>query len=64
MRAGLSTGAEAGAAAGEAGLKFFADLNKAGNFVPVSGKAAQPRAGLDPDHHPLGLPWRSPTATP
>src|SRR6476646_8756962 len=30
--AGLSTGAKAGADAGAAGLKFFADLNKAGNF--------------------------------
>jgi putative spermidine/putrescine transport system substrate-binding protein len=40
----------------EAGLKFFSDLNKSGNFVPVIGKAAQPRAGHDPDHHPLGLP--------
>src|SRR5690606_14809865 len=38
--AGLSKGAAAGAAAGNAGLEFFGELNKAGNFVPVIGKAA------------------------
>ena len=43
------------AQAGEAGLKFFADLNKAGNFVPVIGKAASAGAGFHADHHPLGL---------
>jgi putative spermidine/putrescine transport system substrate-binding protein len=44
MAAGMSTGAAPGKASGEAGLKFFADLNKAGNFVPVvalSGTIAQ-----------------------
>jgi putative spermidine/putrescine transport system substrate-binding protein len=46
--AGLSAGAAAGAAAGEAGLKFFADLNKAGNFVPVIGKAASLAQGSTP----------------
>ncbi|MEX0851730.1 MAG: ABC transporter substrate-binding protein [Bauldia sp.] len=46
--AGLSTGAPAGAAAGDAGLKFFADLNKAGNFVPVIGKAASIAQGSTP----------------
>jgi len=46
--AGLSAGAAAGAAAGEAGLKFFADLNKAGNFVPVIGKAAPLAQGSTP----------------
>jgi putative spermidine/putrescine transport system substrate-binding protein len=44
MAAGMATGAEAGKASGDAGLKFFADLNKKGNFVPVvalSGTIAQ-----------------------
>jgi putative spermidine/putrescine transport system substrate-binding protein len=34
--------------AAEAGLKFFADLNKAGNFVPVIGKAASVAQGATP----------------
>lgn len=46
--AGLSTGAAAGAPAGEAGLKFFADLNKAGNFVPVIGKSGTLAQGATP----------------
>jgi len=46
--AGLSAGAAAGAPAGEAGLKFFADLNKAGNFVPVIGKVASVAQGSTP----------------
>lgn len=46
--AGLSTGADAGAAAGEAGLKFFAELNAKGNFVPVIGKAASLAQGSTP----------------
>ena len=46
--AGLSSGAAAGAPAGEAGLKFFADLNKAGNFVPVIGKVASVAQGATP----------------
>ncbi len=46
--AGLATGAKAGADAGAAGLKFFADLNKAGNFVPVIGKAAPLAQGTTP----------------
>ena len=37
------------------GLKFFADLNKAGNFVPVIGKVGLAGPGRDADHHPLGL---------
>ena len=45
---GLATGGTAGASAGEAGLKFFADLNKAGNFVPVIGKAASLAQGSTP----------------
>lgn len=46
--AGLSAGAEAGQAAGEAGLKFFAELNKTGNFVPVIGKAGTLAQGATP----------------
>ena len=46
--AGISTGAKPGAEAGEAGLKFFADLNKAGNLVPVIGKAASLAQGSTP----------------
>jgi putative spermidine/putrescine transport system substrate-binding protein len=46
--AGLSAdkGDIAGAAA--AGLKFFADLNKEGNFVPVTGKSASLAQGTTP----------------
>ncbi len=46
--AGLASGAEGGAAAGEAGLKFFAELNAKGNFVPVIGKAASLAQGSTP----------------
>jgi putative spermidine/putrescine transport system substrate-binding protein len=46
--AGLASGAGAGAPAGEAGLKFFADLNAKGNFVPVIGKAASLAQGTTP----------------
>ena len=46
--AGMSSGAAPGAAAGEAGLKFFAELNKVGNFVPVIGKAAPLAQGSTP----------------
>ena len=46
--AGLSiTGGDA-SKAGAAGLKFFADLNKSGNFVPVIGKAASLAQGTTP----------------
>ena len=46
--AGLSAaGGNVGRAA-EAGLKFFADLNKAGNFVPVIGKVASLAQGATP----------------
>lgn len=38
--AGIATGEKDATKAGEAGLKFFADVNKAGNFVPVIGKSA------------------------
>jgi len=46
--AGLSRGAAAGQAAGEAGLEFFKELNAAGNFVPVIGKAATLAQGQTP----------------
>ncbi|MFC7703371.1 ABC transporter substrate-binding protein [Plastorhodobacter daqingensis] len=46
--AGLARGAEAGEAAGQAGLEFFAELNQAGNFVPVIGKAGTLAQGATP----------------
>ena len=46
--AGLASGATEPAKAAEAGLAFFADLNKAGNFVPVIGKAASVAQGTTP----------------
>jgi putative spermidine/putrescine transport system substrate-binding protein len=46
--AGLATGATDAKAAGEAGLAYFAELNKAGNFVPVIGKAASVAQGTTP----------------
>jgi putative spermidine/putrescine transport system substrate-binding protein len=48
MAAGMAQGAEPGQAAAEAGLKFFADLNAAGNFVPVIGKAGTLAQGTTP----------------
>ncbi len=46
--AGLSTGAKTAADAGTAGLNFFGQLNKAGNFVPAIGKAATLAQGATP----------------
>ena len=46
--AGLSAANGDATKAAEAGLKFFADLNKAGNFVPVIGKAAPLAQGTTP----------------
>ena len=46
--AGLASASGDATKAGEAGLKFFADLNKAGNFVPVIGKAASLAQGSTP----------------
>ena len=46
--AGLSAAKGNVAAAADAGLKFFADLNKRGNFVPVIGKAASLAQGATP----------------
>jgi putative spermidine/putrescine transport system substrate-binding protein len=46
--AGLSASKGNVAGAADAGLKFFADLNKRGNFVPVIGKAASLAQGATP----------------
>ena len=61
MAAGMARGAEPGQAAAEEGLKFFAELNKAGNFVPVTGRAGTLAQGTTPiiiawDYN--GLSWR------
>ena len=48
LAAGLASGAKSGKEAGEAGLKYFADLNKAGNFLPVIGKAGTLAQGATP----------------
>ena len=61
LAAGMATGAEPGAAAAQAGLEFFAELNAAGNFVPVIGKAGTLAQGTTPiviawDYN--GLAWR------
>jgi len=59
--AGLAAGEKDAAKAGEAGLKFFGEVNKAGNFVPVIGKSASLAQGSTPivvawDYN--GLSWR------
>ncbi len=46
--AGLASGATDAARAAEDGLKFYAELNKNGNFVPVIGKAASIAQGETP----------------
>ena len=46
--AGLSAAGGDAAKAAAAGLKFFSDLNKAGNFVPTIGKAAPLAQGATP----------------
>jgi putative spermidine/putrescine transport system substrate-binding protein len=48
MAAGMSMGAAPGADAAKAGLDYFAALNKAGNFVPVIGKAGTLAQGTTP----------------
>ena len=48
LSAGMARGAEPGTASGEKGLEFFAELNKAGNFVPVSGKSGTIAQGQTP----------------
>jgi putative spermidine/putrescine transport system substrate-binding protein len=61
MAAGIARGGEAGTGSGEAGLEFFKELNAAGNFVPVIGKAGTIAQGATPiviawDYN--GLAWR------
>ncbi|ACC69414.1 ABC transporter substrate-binding protein [Paraburkholderia phymatum] len=46
--AGLSAAKGDASKAAQAGLKYFADLNKSGNFVPVIGKAASLAQGTTP----------------
>ncbi|MFM0325638.1 ABC transporter substrate-binding protein [Caballeronia glebae] len=46
--AGLSQSKGDASKADQTGLKFFADLNKSGNFVPVIGKAASLAQGTTP----------------
>ncbi len=46
--AGLSSVASDPVKIGQAGLAFFSDLNKKGNFVPVIGKAASVAQGATP----------------
>lgn len=48
MAAGMARGAEPGEAAATAGLEFFKELNDAGNFVPVVGKAGTLAQGTTP----------------
>ncbi|OCP35968.1 ABC transporter substrate-binding protein [Ensifer sp. LC163] len=48
MSAGISRGATPGADSGAKGLELFAELNKAGNFVPVLGKAGTIAQGQTP----------------
>lgn len=48
VAAGLSAANGDVAKAGDAGLEYFAKLNKAGNFVPVIGKAASLAQGATP----------------
>ena len=59
--AGLAAGEKDAVKAGEAGLKFFGEVNTAGNFVPVIGKSASLAQGSTPiviawDYN--GLSWR------
>jgi putative spermidine/putrescine transport system substrate-binding protein len=46
--AGVAMGGKDAASTSAAGLKFFADMHKAGNFVPVTGKAASLAQGTTP----------------
>lgn len=48
MAAGMARGAEPGEAAARAGLEYFAELNAAGNFVPVIGRAGTLAQGTTP----------------
>ncbi|WP_425467399.1 ABC transporter substrate-binding protein [Peteryoungia ipomoeae] len=53
LAAGLSKGAKPGEESGKAGLEFFAELNKAGNFVPVTAKAGTIAQGATP----ISIAW-------
>ncbi len=46
--AGLAAGGAAGAEAGQKGLDYFAEMNKAGNFVPTIGKSGTLAQGATP----------------
>lgn len=48
LAAGMARGAAPGAEAVAAGLEFFRELNEAGNFVPVIGKAGTLAQGTTP----------------
>jgi putative spermidine/putrescine transport system substrate-binding protein len=48
MAVGVGAGGAPGAESGKKGLDFFAALNKAGNFVPVTGKAGTIAQGQTP----------------
>jgi putative spermidine/putrescine transport system substrate-binding protein len=48
MSAGMAMGGAPGADSAAKGLQFFADLNKAGNFVPVGGKTGTIAQGATP----------------
>jgi putative spermidine/putrescine transport system substrate-binding protein len=48
LAAGMANGGKSGKEAGEKGLGYFAELNKAGNFVPVIGKAGTLAQGATP----------------
>ncbi|WP_204508233.1 ABC transporter substrate-binding protein [Aestuariivirga litoralis] len=48
MSAGMSRGAQPGTESGEKGLELMAELNKAGNFVPVTGKSGTIAQGQTP----------------
>ena len=48
MSAGMSRGAKPGIESGEKGLELMAELNKAGNFVPVTGKSGTIAQGQTP----------------
>ncbi len=48
LAAGMANGGAAGAESGAKGLEYFAEMNKAGNFVPVIGKAGTLAQGATP----------------
>jgi putative spermidine/putrescine transport system substrate-binding protein len=48
LSAGLSQGAEPGAESGERGLALLAEINAAGNFVPVTGRTGSIAQGQTP----------------